>query len=157
MPDLKPMSDPKPMFDLKPMIETAIAFVRRSGLQLLDAGPGYAQCRMPLTGNENHLGSMYAGAQFTLADITGGALALASFDPAQYYPTLKQLKLDFLKPARSDLTLEYRLDAAQLAVLHSEAERAGKAGFLLQGELKDGDGVTVATASGEFQVRMRAR
>ncbi|MBI2380389.1 MAG: DUF4442 domain-containing protein [Gammaproteobacteria bacterium] len=84
---------------LQHMTEESIAFVHRAGLRLLAAEPGHARCLMPLAGNENHLGSLYAGAQFTLADITGGALALASFDAGRYYPILKRLSLEFLKPA----------------------------------------------------------
>ncbi len=137
------------------MAEEAIAFVRRSGLRVQDCQPGYARCLMPLAGNENHVGTMYAGAQFTLADITGGALALASFDASRFYPTLKDLKLEFLKPAGTDLTLDYRLSESELATLREAAERDGKARFVLTGELKDVNGETVARASGEFQVRRR--
>ena len=61
---------------LQQLIDQSIPFVQRSGLQVLDCGPGFAECRMPLSGNANHVGTLYAGAQFTLADITGGVLIL---------------------------------------------------------------------------------
>ena len=135
--------------------ERAIAFVARSGLRLRGATPGFAHCMMPLAGNENHLGTMYAGAQFTLADITGGVLALASFDRAYFYPILKNLQLEFLKPATTDLSLIYRITADELLTLQQIAETHGKAGFPLHGELLDKNGVVVTRASGEFQVRAK--
>lgn len=143
------------MTSIEQMAEQSIAFVRRAGLKVLACRPGYAQCRMPLQGNENHMGAMYAGAQFTLADITGGVLILASFDPQRFYPILKDLKVEFLQPASTDLTLSYQFGDEQLASLQQSANTTGKAKFLLQGELKDQHDTVVAVAHGEFQVRSR--
>jgi hypothetical protein len=49
-----------------------IAFVQRSGLRT-SAGVETVRLRMPLI-DQNHIGGMYAGALFTLAEIPGGAL-----------------------------------------------------------------------------------
>jgi acyl-coenzyme A thioesterase PaaI-like protein len=136
------------------LIDRSIAFVQRSGLRVLDCGPGYAQCWMPLAGNENHVGTMYAGAQFTLADITGGVLILASFDRRLYYPILKNLQLDFLTPATGDLILNYCLSPTTLTDLQRALQVEGKAGFELKGELTDSDSVVVARSHGVFQVRV---
>ena len=35
---------------------------------------------MPFKPNRNHLGTMYAGALFTLAEIPGGAVLISAFD-----------------------------------------------------------------------------
>lgn len=142
---------------LQHLIEQSIPFVQRSGLHVLDCGPGFAECRMPLAGNSNHVGTLYAGAQFTLADITGGVLILASFDRQLYYPILKSLTLDFLTPATSDLTLRCALSAAELATLQQQLVAHGKAGFALRGELTDQHGVVVARSDGQFQVRALVR
>ena len=53
--------------------EEKIDFVKRSGLKAEVLEPGRVCLRMPLQGNQNHIGSMYAGALFTLAEIPGGA------------------------------------------------------------------------------------
>lgn len=143
------------MTSIQQIAEHGIAFVERAGLKLLDCRPGYAACLMPLQGNENHLGTLYAGAQFTLADITGGALALASFDSRQFYPLLKQLELQFLRPASTELRLSYQLSDEQLALLSAQAERDGKVSFVLTGELCDSNGVCVTRTQGNFQVRRR--
>lgn len=64
---------------------------------------------MPGAGNENHIGSMYAGALFTLAEIPGGALFLTSFDSARFYPIVKEMTLRFRRPAKGDIRVEARL------------------------------------------------
>ena len=42
----------------KRLLEEAIAFVQRSGLQVEELRRGFVRCRMPLAGNENHIGTM---------------------------------------------------------------------------------------------------
>lgn len=143
------------MTGIRDMAEHSIEFVRRCGLRLVECGPGYAECVMPLVGNENHLGAMYAGAQFTLADITGGALLLASFDPEHFFPILKDLQLEFLMPATTDLRLRYALADGALPDLLADAQAGGKARLVLAGELRDGKGAVVTRCRGEFQARAR--
>src|SRR3546814_5417956 len=74
----------------KAMLETGIPFIGRSGLRVLELPRGYVRCQMPFAGNGNHVGTMYAGAPFTLAELPGGALFLASFDIARYYPIVER-------------------------------------------------------------------
>ena len=85
----------------KTTLEQGITFVRNAGLQVVDLRPGYVKCLMPFRNNGNHIGSMYAGALFTVAEIPGGALFLSSFDTSKYFPIVKALNMDFLKPARA--------------------------------------------------------
>lgn len=75
--------------------EDKIAFVKRMNLKAEVLEPGFVRLRVPLAGNENHIGSMYAGALFTLAEIPGGALFLTSFDASQFYPIVKEMNLRF--------------------------------------------------------------
>ena len=58
--------------------EEKIDFVKRCGLKAEQLEPGFVRLRMPLSGNQNHIGTLYAGALFTLAEIPGGALFLTS-------------------------------------------------------------------------------
>ena len=70
----------------KTALEQGITFVRNAGLQVVELKPGYVKCLMPFRNNGNHIGSMYAGALFTVAEIPGGALFLSSFDTSKYFP-----------------------------------------------------------------------
>jgi thioesterase domain-containing protein len=138
---------------VKELVEKKIAFVERMGLKVLELIPGYVKLMAPLLGNENHIGSMYAGALFTLAEIPGGALILTTFDPTKCYPLIKELTIKFLRPAGSDITTEISLSQEEVERIIRELSDRGKAEFVLHGELKDVSGTVVAESRGLYQVR----
>ena len=138
---------------LKSFAQEKIEFVRRSGLQVLEARPGYVKCLMPAEGNGNHFGTMYAGAMFTLAEIPGGVMSLACFEPGKFIPLLKNMSIKYLKPAKGDITFETLLAEEEIQRIASDAQENGKADFVLTGELKDRDGKIVAVTEGLYQVR----
>lgn len=133
--------------------EEKIDFVKRSGLKAEELLPGFVRLRMPLAGNQNHIGTLYAGALFTLAEIPGGALFLTSFDVQRFYPLIKEMNLRFRRPAASDITVEALLAAEEIERIQSEAEREGKAEYRLELQLKDADGQVVAETSALYQLR----
>lgn len=137
----------------KKLLEQGIAFVRNAGLQVEYLAPGEVRCLMPFKGNGNHIGTMYAGALFTVAEIPGGALFLTSFDTARFFPVVKSLNLKFVKPAKSDVRVTALLSAAEIDRIEQEASTAGKSEFTLSLELKDVDGVVVAISEGLYQLR----
>ena len=137
----------------KKMLEGGIKFVANSGLRVVELRRGYVKCLMPFAGNGNHIGTMYAGALFTLAEIPGGALFLSSFDATKFYPIVKELDLRFLKPAKGDVTVEITLDDIHIASLSAQAAEKGKAEFILEGQLKTADGTIVAESRGVYQIR----
>ena len=137
----------------KKLLEQGIAFVKNAGLVVEHLQPGLVRCRMPFTGNGNHIGTMYAGALFTLAEIPGGALFLTSFDSAKFFPIVKTLNLKFLKPAKSDICVEASLAESDIRRIELEAATSGKAEFSLNLELKDAQGTVVASSEGLYQLR----
>ncbi|WP_161864636.1 PaaI family thioesterase [Pseudomonas yangonensis] len=146
---------PLPTEIARQLTEEQIAFVKRSGLKAEVLEPGFVRLRMPLQGNQNHIGSMYAGALFTLAEIPGGALFLTSFDACRFYPVIKEMNLRFRRPAMGDILVEARLSAEQIAQLEEQASREGKADYLLELQLTDGNGEVVAESRGLYQLRLR--
>lgn len=133
--------------------EDKIAFVKRMNLKAEVLEPGFVRLRVPLAGNENHLGSMYAGALFTLAEIPGGALFLTSFDASKFYPIIKEMNLRFRRPATGDIVVEARLSAEEIQRLQTEAQANGKADYTLQLQLMDSSGEIVAISCGIYQLR----
>ncbi|QKE64699.1 YiiD C-terminal domain-containing protein [Aquipseudomonas campi] len=133
--------------------EEKIDFVKRSGLKAELLEPGHVRLRMPLQGNQNHIGSMYAGALFTLAEIPGGALFLTSFDVQRFYPLIKEINLRFRRPASSDILVEASLSAEQIASIQDTAEREGKAEYRLELQLTDSNGEVVAISQALYQLR----
>ena len=133
--------------------EDKIAFVKRMNLKAEVLEPGFVRLRVPLAGNENHIGSMYAGALFTLAEIPGGALFLTSFDASKFYPIVKEMNLRFRRPATGDIVVEARLGTEEIERLQGEAQANGKAEYVLELQLTDGSGEVVALSRGIYQLR----
>jgi acyl-coenzyme A thioesterase PaaI-like protein len=138
---------------IKQLLESTVPFIQRSGLKTLDIGPGHVKLRMPFEGNGNHIGTMYAGALFTLAEAPAGGLFLTSFDVGQFYPVLKDQYIRYRRPAKTDVTVEVSLSEAEVARITAEAEESGKSEFVLEAELKDATGEVVAESRQTVQIR----
>ena len=143
--------------EMKAFIEKPFAFVARIGLEAIRLEPRRVKLGLPLAGNENHIGSMYAGALFTVAEIPGGALYLTTFDVAKFYPVLKAMNIRFRRPATTDVTVEVALSEAEAARIASEAEACGRSEFILKARVEDADGQMVAETEGIYQLRAYER
>ena len=108
---------------------------------------------MPAEGNQNHIGTMYAGALFTLAEIPGGAIWLSSFDTRKSYPILKAFNIDFIKPAKGDISYEIGLSQEEVETISQTCLEKGKTEFVLEGQLMDSGGNVVARSKGTYQLR----
>jgi acyl-coenzyme A thioesterase PaaI-like protein len=96
---------------------------------------------------------MYAGVLFTVGEVLGGALAMATFDMSSYFPLVKRLEIDFLKPARSDVRASTSLRQDEIERVRAAAEETGKGQFELVAELHDQAGMLVARTVGIYQIR----
>jgi acyl-coenzyme A thioesterase PaaI-like protein len=139
--------------DPKTMIEQGIPFAGRTEVKVLAMEPGYVKMVMPLRPNLNHVGTMYAGALFTLAELPGGAIFLTTFDASRYYPLVKGMDIKFVKPASTDITLEVRFDLEEAARVQAAADENGKADYGWDCELKDANGQVVCVSSNRYQLR----
>ena len=135
------------------MIEQGIPFVGRTDVKVLAMEPGYVKMMMPLEPNVNHVGTMYAGALFTLTELPGGAIFLTTFDAAKFYPIIKGMDIKFVKPAATDITVEVRLDLDEAARIQERANEAGKADYEWECELKDANGRVVCVSTNRYQLR----
>ncbi|MEJ2717745.1 MAG: YiiD C-terminal domain-containing protein [Deltaproteobacteria bacterium] len=139
---------------VKAMVERKVSFVERMGLQAIGLERCAVKLIAPLRGNENHVGTMYAGALFTLAEMPGGALFLTTFDSSRFYPIIKEMTIQFVRPATTDVTVELVIPEEEARRIETEAEQRGKADFILEGELKDRSGTVVARSKGVYQLRV---
>lgn len=142
--------------EIKLFVEKPFAFIERMGIQALELKPGFVKLGAPLRGNENHIGSMYAGALFTLAEMPAGALYLTTFDVSRYYPIVKEMNIRFRRPARTDITAELTMTAEQAQNIQKKVDQQGKADYTLEIELQDADGTVVASGKGIYQLRPMA-
>ncbi|MDQ2627536.1 MAG: PaaI family thioesterase [Actinomycetota bacterium] len=138
-------------------IEHTIPAAHRMGVQVVEVGDGYAAATVPFEGNGNHFGVVYAGVQFTVAEVLGGIIALSSFDTARYFPLVKNIDISFVGMAKSQLRAEACLDAAEIARIGAEAAERGKADYTLEAVVTDADGNTVATTRGLYQLRTHGK
>jgi acyl-coenzyme A thioesterase PaaI-like protein len=137
-------------------VELAIDLVegiKRTGIKAVAARDRYAKMVMPLEGNINHVGTMYAGSLFTLGEIAGGAIHLTSFDGTRLYPVVKEVTIRFRRPAQTDVTMEVELSEEEASRIEAEALEKGKADFELHLELEDANGEVVSVVDGTWQVR----
>lgn len=134
-----------------------IPFVRRSGVRVETLERGRVVCRMPIKGNVNHIGTMYAGALFTLAEFPGGPLLLATYGMSRYIPIVTSLDMDFVKVAKTDVSVELRMSPEEIERVQTETDRDGKSTFELRGELKDKHGTVVARSHAVYQMRPKRR
>lgn len=140
---------------LNTFVHQAIPFVARSELKILEAKPGYTKLTMPFSANKNHVGSMYAGAQFTLAEITGGIIFMSTFDPSRFYPLVKEVTIRYKAPMQSDAFVEAHFSADEINRIQTELDSKGKSDFPLDMQLTNAQGEVVATVSGLYQGRKK--
>lgn len=142
---------------IKTLSTRAIPFVRRSGVRILTLTPGHVVCEMPLKGNVNHIGTMYAGALFTLAEFPGGPLMLATYGMTRFIPIVTSLDMEFVKTAKTDVRIELSLAADDAERIEHETLATGQAKFDLLGELVNEAGDTVARSHARYQMRPRRK
>ena len=139
--------------DFYTMIESGIDFVKRAGLKVLELEKGHVVLKLPIEINRSHVGSMYAGALFTLAEIPGGALYLTSFDASKYYPIVKEMTIQFKQPAATDTTITVHISEEEVRQISQEADEKGKADYILEALIKDEQGNVVCKSIGTYQLR----
>jgi len=135
------------------VIEQLLPRVHQMGIRILELEAGHVRASAPFDGNTNHLGTMYAGTLFALAEVLGGALIAPSFDLSEVYPVVKDLQIKFRRPARGDVTAACSLDAETIEQLRTEVQAKGKAQFVLTVEIIDTENELVVTTEGTYQLR----
>ncbi|MBN2283878.1 MAG: YiiD C-terminal domain-containing protein [Deltaproteobacteria bacterium] len=132
---------------------TSIEAIKRTGIRVTDMQEGYAKMLMPLEGNINHVGMMYAGTLFTLGEFCGGIIYGAAFDVNKYYPIVKEVTIRFRRPVLTDATIEVSLNREEAERIQKVCDEQGKSDFVLNLEIKDAGGTVVALVDGTWQIR----
>jgi thioesterase domain-containing protein len=132
---------------------STIPIADKMGVKIVEARPGFAATTVPAEGNGNHFGVIYAGVLFTVAEVLGGIVPMITFDTAKYFPLVKNLEIQFVAMAKSDVRAEASLDDETIARVEAEAAQRGKADFTLDAVVTDADGQSVATTRGLYQLR----
>jgi len=121
-------------------IFNSLPFVQHLGIEVTQVGEGTAEGRLDFRPEHSSVPGgqvAHGGVTYALADTIGG-VAVASLDPAAT-PTI-DMRIDYLAPATG-------------GVLRAEAEvvRNGNSVAAVEVDVTDGDGETIAAASGTYK------
>ncbi len=65
---------------------STIPTAHNMGVRVVEARRGFAATTVPVEGNGNHFGVIYAGVQFTVAEILGGIICFEHLRQLQVFP-----------------------------------------------------------------------
>ena len=92
---------------IKAHLDTAVPFARYVGVTLLEIGDGTASAELDQReGVSNHIGSMHAGAMFSLGEAASGAALAGALAPVilQMRPVAANASIAYKKVAKGKLT-----------------------------------------------------
>lgn len=139
--------------DAPALIEQAVHVIHETGMKIVELRDRYAKLVMPFEPNVNHIGIMYAGSLFILAECSGGVVYYVSFDTSKFYPIVKDVSIQYRRPVTTDVTLEVKLSEEEVRKIQDEADRVGKKDWAMDLELKDADGQICCLVHGTWQIR----
>lgn len=127
------------------------------GIHVVELRPGFAAAELPPEPNVNHFGVTYAGSLYSVAEMLGGVLSLATFDLegelAGFVPLVKESTIRFRRPALGVVRASASLPDDEIARVRQDALATGKGEFTLEAILTDTQGEVVATTVGTYQLR----
>ena len=73
-----------PLALLNGALEQLIPVAAKMGVEFTELRSGFVQATVPFKGNGNHFGAIYAGVIFTVAEVLGGAIHIATYDESTH-------------------------------------------------------------------------
>ena len=137
----------------------SVPILEAMGIRLVEVAPGRAVAELPPEPNVNHFGVTYAGSLFSVAEMLGGVLCLATFDLdpggelAGFVPLVKESTIRFRRPALGVVRASASLSDEEVSRVRTDALATGKGEFVLEAVLTDAGGEVVASTVGTYQVR----
>lgn len=147
------MLDADPVATANAALEALVPRAHQMGVRFVELRPGEVRAEVPADGNGNHFGVIYAGVTFTLAEVLGGGMHLASFDTSTHYPLVRRMDIEFIAPGRGVLSARATLGPDEVARLKVAAVPDATVPFELRAEVTAADGTVVARTRGNYQLR----
>jgi len=114
---------------------------------------GVICCHLPYDRKvSNHLNSVYAGVQWSIAEVLGG-IAFAANSVPGYVPLLKSMNIEFKKPAMTDLKAKVQSSEADALNMKQGLEAEGRYNFELISSVEDIHGNVVAKGIAVYAIR----
>jgi len=100
--------------------------LKHMGLRVVEQTPNVLKIVMQQDGNRNHLGGIYAGAIFSLAEFPFGIMCINKFGTREIVPVIGEITIRFLSPANSDLIVELNIPESEWDEIETETKKHGK-------------------------------
>lgn len=144
------------IFDMiKDHMHKSIPFSADIGVEVVDIRADGAEARLPKVDKVgNHIGTVHAGAMFTLGETASGAAmsGLLSEKVLELRPVAAEASIQYLKTAKTDLTAYGKASIpAEQALAAIDAD--GKVQFDVGVSIRDADDVEVATMTVAWHVK----
>ncbi|MEM6306310.1 MAG: DUF4442 domain-containing protein [Pseudomonadota bacterium] len=126
-------------------LDAAVPFARHVGVRLLEIGDGTASAELEQREEvSNHIGSMHAGAMFTLGEAASGAALAGALAPVilEMRPVAAMGQIVYRKVAKGKLVAQARASQTGAALM-AAIEADGKVAFDVVVDVRDAEGDTV--------------
>lgn len=137
---------------------TAVPYIGHMGIEVTAMDVGAATALLPDRPElHNHVGSQHAGALFGVAETASGAAFVGAFAArmGDVTPLARSAEIAYLKVARGPIEAKAKLGtpaADALAALDAD----GRVDFAVEVEMTDAEGNKVATATVNWNVRLKS-
>jgi uncharacterized protein (TIGR00369 family) len=135
----------------------AVPYIGHMGIEVTAMEEGAATALLPDRPElHNHVGSQHAGALFGVAETASGAAFVGAFAVrmGDVTPLARSAQISYSKVARGPIEAKAKLGtpaADALAALDAD----GRVDFSVEVEMTDAEGATVATATVDWNVRLK--
>lgn len=134
-------------------VHDAFPLIKRLGIVIETLTAEEVVTRLPEDPfNDNHFKTIYAGVQFSVLEVTGGIIFAAAFDVGRYFIVVKEMTIEYHRPAKGELRAFCRFPVGDREQLLANLASAGKASYVLTMELKDHTGLVVSSARATYFV-----
>ena len=137
---------------------TAVPYIGHMGIEVTAMDVGEATALLPDRPElHNHVGSQHAGALFGVAETASGAAFVGAFAArmGDVTPLARSAEIAYLKVARGPIEAKAKLGTpADDALAALDAD--GRVDFAVEVEMTDAEGTKVATATVNWNVRLKS-
>jgi uncharacterized protein (TIGR00369 family) len=135
----------------------AVPYIAHMGIEVTEMSDGAATAVLPDRAElHNHVGSQHAGALFGVAETASGAAFVGAFAVrmGDLTPLARSAEISYVKVARGAVEAKAKLGVPAAEAL-AKLDQDGRIDFAVEVELTDSEGDVVATATVDWNVRLK--
>jgi uncharacterized protein (TIGR00369 family) len=136
----------------------AVPYISHMGIEVTEMSEGAATAILPDRPElHNHVGSQHAGALFGVAETASGAAFVGAFAArmGDVTPLARSAQIAYVKVARGQVEAKAKLGVPAPEAL-AALDKDGRVDFSVEVEMTDPEGDVVATATVDWNVRLKA-